>query len=102
MILCLALTGLLLAQSVSPIRVDVRLVNASFTIRDHSGKLVTGLSKSDFEVSDDGTQQSIVHFSRGEDLPLTLGLIADLSGSQDKFVKQHKHDIANFLKSVLK
>jgi Ca-activated chloride channel family protein len=33
---------------------------------------------------------------------LTLGLIADFSGSQDKFVKQHRRDIASFLKSVLK
>jgi Ca-activated chloride channel family protein len=101
MIAFLALS-LLLAQSVSPIRVDVRLVTASFTVRDTSGKLVNGLTKDDFELFDDGAKQSIAYFSRGEDLPLTLGLIADLSGSQDKFVKQHKRDIANFLKAVMK
>lgn len=102
MIPSLAFAALLLAQSISPIRVDVRLVNASFTVRDASGKLLTGLTREDFEIYDDGAKQAIAHFSRGEDLPLTLGLIADVSGSQDRFVKQHKHDIANFLKAVLK
>src|SRR5262249_47279325 len=103
MMLLLALPGLLLlGQSVSPIHVDVRLVTTSFTVRDSEGKLVNGLTKNDFEIFDDGTRQTIAHFSKGEDLPLTLGLIADFSGSQDKFVKQHKRDIASFLRSVLK
>jgi Ca-activated chloride channel family protein len=103
MMLLLALPSvLLLAQSVSPIHVEVRLVTASFTVRDNGGKLVSDLTKNDFELFDDGTRQNIAHFSKGEDLPLTLGLIADFSGSQDKFVKQHRRDIASFLKSVLK
>jgi Ca-activated chloride channel homolog len=85
-----------------PIKVDVRLVNASFTVRDGAGKLVSGLTKSDFEVFDDGAPQTVAHFSRGEDLPLALGLIADFSGSQEHFVKQHHSDIHDFLKDVLK
>jgi VWFA-related protein len=103
MMLLVALPSLLLiAQSVSPIHVEVRLVTTSFTVRDGAGKLVSDLTKNDFEIFDDGAKQTIAHFSRGEDLPLTLGLIADFSGSQDKFVKQHRRDIASFLKSVLK
>src|SRR5450432_4856171 len=93
---------LLIAQSISPIKVDVRLVTASFTVRDGAGRLVTNLGKDDFEVLDDGVKQTIAHFSKGEDLPLTLGLIADVSGSQEHFVKRHHHDIANFLKDVMK
>ena len=90
---------LLLAQS---IKVDVRLVSASFTVRDPAGKLVTGLTKDDFEVTDDGVRQKIAVFSRAEDLPLALGLIVDVSGSQAPFVKQHRRDIGNFLKAVMK
>jgi Ca-activated chloride channel homolog len=97
----LALLPGCLAQELNAIRVNVRLVNVAFTVRDASGKLVTNLTKDDFEVFDDGQQQPISFFARGEDLPLTLGLIVDFSGSQEHFVKQHEHDLRTFLKDVL-
>ncbi len=90
-----------LSQELNAIRVNVRLVNVALTVRDAQGKFVTSLTKDDFEVSDDGQPQPISFFARGEDLPLTLGLIADVSGSQEHFVKQHQHDIGVFLKDVL-
>jgi Ca-activated chloride channel family protein len=89
------------AQELNAIRVNVRLVNVAFTVRDAQGKLVTDLTKDDFEVFDDGQAQPISFFARGEDLPLTLGLIVDFSGSQEHFVKQHQHDLGVFLKDVL-
>jgi Ca-activated chloride channel family protein len=89
------------AQELPAIRVAVRLNNVAFTVRDAGGKLVTDLTKEDFEVFDDGQPQSIAFFARSEDLPLTLGLIVDASGSQEHFVKQHEHDLGVFLKSVL-
>src|SRR5580700_5447263 len=97
----LAILASCLGQQAPAIQVNVRLVNVAFTVRDSSGKLVTNLTKDDFEVFDDGRQQPISFFARGEDLPLTLGLIADMSGSQEHFVKQHEHDIRTFLKDVL-
>jgi Ca-activated chloride channel family protein len=89
------------AQQDDPIRVNVRLVNVAFTVRDDHGKLVTNLNKDDFEVLDDGQLQPISFFARADDLPLTLGLLVDASGSQAHFVKQHEHDLKTFLKNVL-
>ncbi len=97
----LAILPACLAQELNSIRVNVRLVNVAFTVRDAQGKLVTNLTKDDFEVFDDGQQQPISFFARGQDLPLTLGLIVDFSGSQEHFVKQHEHDLRTFLKDVL-
>jgi Ca-activated chloride channel family protein len=97
----LAILPVSLAQELNAIRVNVRLVNVAFTVRDAQGKLVTNLAKDDFEVFDDGQAQPISFFARGEDLPLTLGLIVDFSGSQEHFVKQHQHDLGVFLKDVL-
>jgi Ca-activated chloride channel family protein len=97
----LALLPASFGQQLDAIRVNVRLVNVAFTVRDASGKLVTNLTKDDFEVSDDGQPEPISFFARGEDLPLTLGLIVDFSGSQEHFVKQHEHDLRTFLKDVL-
>jgi hypothetical protein len=88
-------------QEPPAIRVDVRLVNVTFSVRDAHGTLVTNLTKDDFEVLDDGVPQTISFFARSADLPLTLGLIVDMSGSQEHFMKQHRHDLQEFLKNVL-
>lgn len=100
LILTLA-AGWCLAQNELAIRVTVPLVNVAFTVRDAKGKLVTDLTKDDFEVVDDGAPQPISFFARSVDLPLKLGLIANMSGSQEPFVKSHEHDLKTFLKEVL-
>src|SRR5580693_2778120 len=89
------------AQDRLAIRVNVGLVNVAFTARDSSGKLVADLTKDDVEVLDDGVPQGISFFARSSDLPLALGLISDVSGSQEPFLKRHHHDLDIFLKDVL-
>jgi VWFA-related protein len=84
-----------------PIKVDVNLVTVSFSVRDSSGALVDGLSQDDFEVLEDSAPQKIAYFAKSTDIPLTLGLVVDASGSQDHFEKQHEHDLDTFLKTVL-
>jgi hypothetical protein len=51
------------SQELPSIRVNVCLVNASFIVRDATGKLVTNLTKDDFEVFDDSQLQSISFFA---------------------------------------
>jgi len=82
-------------------RSDVHLINVGFSVRDTQGKLVTGLSQDDFEVVEDGVPQKIAFFARSLDVPLNLGLIMDVSGSQGSFVKPHMKDLETFLKTVL-
>ncbi len=82
-------------------RSDVRLINVAFTVRNQKGVFVTDLNKEDFEVLDDGVPQTIFFFARSEDLPLSLGLIADMSDSQKHFLKRHEHDLSTFLKNAL-
>src|SRR6202171_3679993 len=89
------------AQEPPAIRVDVRLVNVTFSVRDSHGTLVTNLTKDYFDVLDDGVPQTISFFARSADLPLTLGLIVDMSDSQEHFMKQHRRDLQEFLKNVL-
>jgi len=101
----LTLALLLLSTSVGvgeePIRVNVRLVNVAFSARDSRGALVEDLTKDDVEVFEDAVPQKISFFARSVDVPLTLGLIVDFSGSQDPFSKQHEHDLQVFLKDIL-
>ncbi|HWN75507.1 MAG TPA: hypothetical protein VNO13_07165, partial [Candidatus Udaeobacter sp.] len=76
-----------------PIKVDVNLVNVAFTARDSQGKLVESLKREDVELREDAVPQKIEFFARSTDLPLTLALIVDVSGSQDEFGKKHKMDL---------
>jgi Ca-activated chloride channel family protein len=102
--LLLGLCGLLGAVAAwpqKPIRVDVNLVNVAFTARDARGALVNNLAKDDVELYEDGSLQKIEFFSKSTDLPLTLALIVDVSGSQDHFGREHEKDLEVFLKEML-
>lgn len=90
-----------LSQGQAPIQVKVNLVNVSFVARDERGALVDNLTADDVEVFEDATPQKIQHFARSTDVPLTLGLIVDASGSQDHFSKQHDKDLDVFFRDVL-
>ena len=97
----LVVLGTGLAFSQKPIHVAVNLVNVAFSVRDARGALVDDLSKEDVEVFEDAVPQKVSHFAKSTDVPLTLGLIVDVSGSQDHFSKQHEKDLEVFLKEVL-
>ena len=64
------------------IQLKVKLVSITVTVSDRLGRLVTGLTKKNFAVFDDGVKQEIAHFS-DEDAPVTLGIIYDVSGSME-------------------
>jgi Ca-activated chloride channel family protein len=70
------------SDSASPyvIRTNVDLVVLHATVRDHKGTPVSGLGKEDFQVFEDKVPQQIESFSH-EDLPVTVGLVIDSSGS---------------------
>jgi Ca-activated chloride channel homolog len=70
------------AQSNEQVQLQARLVSMTVTVLDPFGRFVTGLTKKNFEVFDDGVKQEIAHFS-DEDAPLTLGIIYDVSGSMN-------------------
>ncbi len=83
------------------IRSKVDLTSVSFTVRDTHGALVDNLAENDFDVFEDAVPQKIAFFARSTDVPLTLGLILDASGSQEHFIKKHEQDLEVFLKEVL-
>ena len=53
------------------------------------------------ELFEDAVPQKIEFFAKSTDLPLTLALIMDVSGSQEHFEKKHEKDLEVFLKEVL-
>lgn len=69
------------------ISVNVNLVVLNATVRDRSGHFVSDLRQQDFEVYEDGIRQSIRVF-RHDDMPVTVGLVVDHSGSMHRNLAQ--------------
>ena len=89
------------SRAQKPIRVDVNLVNVAFTARDATGGLVADLTAGDVDLFEDQVPQKIEFFAKSTDLPLTLALIMDVSGSQEHFETKHRKDLQVFLEEVL-
>jgi VWFA-related protein len=90
------------AQQPPAISVEVKVVNVLATVRDKHGQIVTSLGKDDFALEEDGRPQSITYFTKVTDLPLTLGLLVDTSGSQRRVLDQERSASHSFLDNMLR
>lgn len=89
-------------QQAPTIRVEVDVVSVFATVKDKKGRLITNLSRDDFEVFEDGQRQPIRYFSRESDLPLTIGLLVDTSVSQGRLVPAEREAAEVFFHRVLR
>src|SRR5277367_75313 len=71
---------------VTTLKVVTRLVAISAVVKSKDGEPKTGLTKDDFVLKQDGKEEPIRYFSQGSDLPLTIALMVDTSGSQRTFI----------------
>jgi VWFA-related protein len=81
---------------------DVKVVNVLATVRNKQGKIVQNLTKDDFTLEEDGRPQTIRYFARETDLPLTMGLLVDTSGSQRRVLGAESRASYQFLKQVVR
>ncbi len=80
-------------------RVDVDLVLVNTTVTDPYNRLVTGLERENFRVFEDNLEQEVVHFS-SEDVPISIGVILDLSGSMSNKVDKARLAALQFFKTA--
>jgi len=90
------------AQEEPTIKVDVDIVNVLCSVRDRRGAFVTNLEKSQFTILENGKQQELRYFSKESDLPLTIGLLVDVSKSQENLIEIEKHAASQFFGKVLR
>ena len=83
------------------IRVDVGLVPVTCEVTDRSGAPAKNLRTEDFELRDNGREQKIESLWQEQDLPLTIGLLVDVSGSQAAFIDRHRRAVTQFLSQIL-
>ncbi len=84
------------------IKVDTEVVNVLFTAQDHNRRLLTDLKQGDVRLLEDGKPQDVVAFSRQVDLPLSLAILIDTSGSQERTLPEEKAAAISFLETVMR
>ena len=90
------------AQTAPPIHVNVRLVNVFVNVTDAQGAPVPGLTQKDFALSEDGRPQKISYFERQSNVPLSIVLAIDTSGSTRKDIPVERAAAHEFVQSLLR
>jgi VWFA-related protein len=87
-------------DDVETLKVNVNLVNLYFSVRDKNG-YITNLHKDDCSIYEDKLLQTTKNFTQEKNLPLTIGILLDTSGSQQNVLPLEQQSGAEFLKDVL-
>jgi Ca-activated chloride channel homolog len=82
--------------------VNVHLVNVFVNVTDANGAPVGGLTKDDFTLNEDGVPQKIAYFERETNMPLSLVLAIDTSGSVRKDLDIERRAAKQFLRGMLR
>ena len=82
--------------------VDVDLVELYAAVTDRSGNLVNDLKQGDFDVYESGKKQEIVKFDLVRNLPLTVCMLIDTSGSMASSLAETQSAAVGFVESVMK
>jgi len=83
------------------LKINVNVVQLFFNVKDKKGGLIPNLTKDDFQIFEDGTAQTVKYFTAESNLPLTLGIMIDSSGSQRNVLDMEKEVGASFLRQIL-
>jgi VWFA-related protein len=89
-------------QSAATLKVNVNVVQLFFNVKDKRGALIPSLTKNDFQILEDGKPQTIKYFAAESNLPLTLGILIDSSGSQARVLDMEKQVGGEFLSQILR
>jgi len=89
------------SATASTLSVDARLVNIPVVVHDKKGALVQNLTKDNFVLMVDNQVQTLRYFNVDTDLPLTVGLLVDVSMSQRDVLDDERTASTAFLDNTL-
>jgi Ca-activated chloride channel family protein len=84
------------------VRVETNLTNIFFTASDKQKRFISTLKREDLRVLEDGVPQEIFTFQQNIELPLSLAILIDCSGSEERTLPEEKAAARSFLESVLR
>jgi len=84
------------------LKVQVNLVDLFFTVKDKSGTLIPHLTRNECQETEDKVPQTFKSFTAETDQPLTLGILLDTSGSQQRVLPLEQQAASEFFREVLR
>jgi VWFA-related protein len=89
-------------QSGKSLEVKTTVVNVFATVRGKHGDIMSDLSKDDFKVYEDGVEQKLAYFTKEVNLPITLALLMDTSGSMSRIMGAEQDAASRFVREVMR
>src|SRR6266850_4162565 len=96
LVACLVAVPILAMQ----LKVDVALVNVVATVTDDKGRYISDLSQDDLIIEEDGKPQTISFFNQSNDLPVSVGLTLDTSGSMERKIDTATRALDRFIRTI--
>src|SRR5262245_630838 len=84
------------------IKVGTQLVNVLFSVQDKQNRYLNDLKREDVQIFENGQPQDIFTFKRELDLPLTMAILVDVSGSEQYTLPHLKDAGSRFVESVVR
>src|SRR5438045_7035558 len=77
-------------EPTTTLKINVNVVQLFFNVKDKHGALIPNLTKDDFAIAEDGKPQTVKYFTAESNLPLTIGMMIDSSGSKRTVIDMEK------------
>jgi VWFA-related protein len=88
-------------ESQAPIQIRTAIVNVFATVRGKHNEIIGDLTKDDFKVYEDGVQQKVAYFSKEVNMPISLAILMDTSGSMYYILNAEKDAASRFVREVM-
>ena len=72
------------------------------TARDKKNGMITDLKQDDFKIYEDGVEQKVAFFSKDMNLPITLAILIDTSGSMQNILGAEQDAASRFVRTVMR
>jgi len=89
-------------DSSQTLKVQTNLVNVFVTARDKHNGIISDLKKEDFKVSEDGQDQTVAYYAKESDMPITLGILIDTSGSMQNIFDAEQDTASRFVHEIMR
>jgi VWFA-related protein len=89
-------------QSSQTLKVQTNLVNVFVTARDKHNGIISDLTKDDFKVYEDGQEQKVAYWDKEANMPVTLGILIDTSGSMQNILDAEQDAASRFVHEIMR